>query len=137
MMKYLHYTLYLSGRSGLSNEIMSLEVGAVLAHLMERVLVLEGNISPSANVVEYGNAITNRYRSKVTDLFDLPIPWMDADQFNLNHHDSKHFTHQKLSKCVFYYPHALDISSEDFLAFAGGRTQFLTYLEGVRMNGKG
>ena len=75
-MNYLYYNTYLSGRSGLSNNIMSLELGVVLAFLMERVLVVEGNVSPPANVVDYGGRVSNRYPSKVTDVRgrrDVPL----------------------------------------------------------------
>ena len=58
-MKYLAYTTYCSGRSGLSNNIMSLEIGTILAHLTNRTLVLEGNVSPPANVVQYPGLISN------------------------------------------------------------------------------
>ena len=41
-MKYLHYASYASGNSGLSNAIMSIEIGVILAHLTDRVLVNQG-----------------------------------------------------------------------------------------------
>ena len=74
-MRYLYYTNYQSGRSGLSNAIMSVEAGVILAHLTNRLLVLDGNVSPPANIVAYDGRVNNRQSSRVTDLIDLPVPW--------------------------------------------------------------
>ena len=80
-MRHLHYPLYCRGRCGFSNLVMSAEVGVVASFLLDRMLVLEGNISPPANVVEYkGKGVTNRHRSRVTDLIELPVPWIEARQ---------------------------------------------------------
>ena len=49
-MQYLYYNMYCSGRSGLSNGIMSVEIGVILSALMNRLLVLDGNISPTATL---------------------------------------------------------------------------------------
>ncbi|MCP5070208.1 MAG: hypothetical protein GY946_26875, partial [bacterium] len=51
-MKYLHYALYCRGGSGLSNIVMSAEVGVVASFLLDRTLVIEGNVSLPANVVQ-------------------------------------------------------------------------------------
>jgi len=126
-MKYLRYTTYCSGQSGLSNGIMSVEVGVILAFLMNRVLVLDGNRTPPANIVPYPGIITNRYPSKITDLWDLPIPWVNAEEIDLSHLNSQEFTHHQLMKSVLYYPSTLDIATEDFHHFARGRKRFLTY----------
>ena len=82
-MKYLAYTTYCSGGAGLSNGIMSLEIGLILAHLTNRLLILEGNESPPANVVQYPGVISNRYPSKLTDLMHLPHPWCEAEDIDL------------------------------------------------------
>ena len=38
------------------DRIMSIELAVVLAHLMDRVLILDGAVSPPANLVDYGDA---------------------------------------------------------------------------------
>ena len=50
-MRDLHYTLYCGGRSGFSNLVMSAELGVIASFLLKRRLVLEGNITPPANVL--------------------------------------------------------------------------------------
>ena len=82
-MRYLHYTNYQSGHSGLSNGIMSIEVGVVLAHLTNRLLVLEGNVSPPANIVTYDGRVSNLQPSRITDLVDMPVPWLDLEAVDL------------------------------------------------------
>ena len=78
-MKYLHYPLYCLGGSGLSNLVMSCEVGAVASLLLDRVLVIEGNVTPPANIVEYrGLGVTNRHPARITDLVDLPVPMLNV-----------------------------------------------------------
>src|SRR5262249_51611011 len=81
-MKDLFYTTYCSGRSGLSNSIMSIELGVLLAFLTDRVLVLDGNISPIAHV-SYGGKTSRRHLSRTTDLLEIPIPWLSAEQIDL------------------------------------------------------
>jgi hypothetical protein len=77
-MKCLHFTLYLRGHCGFSNLMMSMELGVVASFLLDRVLVIEGNVTPPANVVKYpGKGVTNRHRSRVTDLVELPVPWLE------------------------------------------------------------
>ncbi len=83
-MRYLYYTNYQSGHSGLSNGIMSIEVGAVLAFLTNRFLVLDGNVSPPANVVTYGDRVDNSRPSRVTDLIDIPVAWSEPDELELD-----------------------------------------------------
>ena len=126
-MKYLVYTTYCSGRSGLSNGIMSIEIGVILAFLMDRVLILDGNVSPPANIVQYPRILSNQYRSKITDLFDLPIPWMNIEQADLSKLDSKEFASHSLGNSMFYFPPTLNLAQEDARWFAWSRKHFLTY----------
>lgn len=127
-MNYLAYTTYCSGRTGMSNSIMSTELGVLLAGLTERVLVLDGNISPPTNLVSYGNRLTNRYRSRPTDLFEIPVPWLQAEQIDLDRCGrSAELTDYSLMESVFYYPAALDLTTEDFRRFAQGRRCAFTY----------
>ena len=125
-MKFLYYNTYCSVRTGLSNNMMSLEVGVVLAFLTERVLVLEGNVSPSSNMVDYAGRVSNRHPSRLCDLVEMPVPWMDATQVDLRALDSKELTESHLMDSVFYYPPTLDTTSADFHSFARGRTNLLT-----------
>ena len=81
--KSLIYTIYRNGGAGLSNLIMSIELGGVLASLTDRLLVLKGNRPPPANVVQLRRPRSNAYPSRVTDLIDLGLPWIDADSINL------------------------------------------------------
>ena len=126
-MKYLVYTTYCSGRSGLSNGIMSIEVGVILAFLMDRVLILDGNVSPPANIVQYPGIISNQYPSTITDLLDLPIPWMNIEQVDLSRLDSKEFTSHSLGDSMFHFPPTLNLAQEDARWFAWSRKHFLTY----------
>ncbi len=126
-MKYLHYTTYCSGRAGLSNGIMSIEIGVILAFLMDRVLLLEGNRTPPANIVHYPGIISNRHPTKITDLLDLPVPWLNAEEIHIQDLDSQEFSQHPLMKSVFYFPASLDLTTEDFHQFARGRKRFLTY----------
>ncbi len=127
-MKYLFYRTYCSGRTGLSNALMSTELGVLLAGLTERVLVLDGNISPTANIVSYGTRVDNRQPSRPTDLIEMPVPWMEAKQFDLERRGrAKELTDQSLLQSVFYFPAALDIATEDFHRFAQGRRSAFTY----------
>ncbi len=126
-MRQLVYTNYESGHSGLSNGIMSIEVGVALAFLTNRFLVLEGNLSPPANVVSYGGRVSNDQPSRVTDLLDLPVPWGEpADVEMDNGLPSRELTDRHLSEVVFYAPDSLDVTSADARAFARGRTTWLS-----------
>ena len=126
-MKYLYYTNYCGGRSGLSNGIMSIEIGVVLAFLTDRVLVIEGNISPTANLVDHGNAVTNEHRSRITDLLALPIPWLDAEAFAVTSRQARDLTDRPLWDSVFCHPPDIDTATADFQAFAHTRKNVLTY----------
>ncbi len=105
---------------------MSLEIGVVLAALTDRVLVLEGNVSPAGNVVQYDGQILNTYPSRVTDLVDLGIPWMEGTDRKIAAAVPLEVCPQPVWDCVFYYPPNLSITSDDALAFAGKRSSFIT-----------
>jgi hypothetical protein len=127
-MKYLFYTTYCSGRTGLSNSIMSTELGVLLAFLTDRVLVLDGNLSPPANLVAYDGKLSNRHRSRPTDLIELPVPWLEAEQIDSEGRGpSMELTDRSLVESVFFYPASLDLDSEDFRRFAQGRRAAFTY----------
>ncbi|HEY4184863.1 MAG TPA: O-fucosyltransferase family protein [Polyangia bacterium] len=125
-MRYLHYTNYQSGHSGLSNGIMSIEVGVVLAHLTNRLLVLEGNVSPPANIVTYDGRVSNLKPSRITDLVDLPVPWLDLEAVDLQGLESLDLTELSLADFAFYFPPTLDLASSDATSFARDRDHWLT-----------
>lgn len=125
-MKYLFYNSYCTGRCGLSNSIMSLEVGAILAYLTNRVLVIEGNVSPPANLVSYANEITNRHRSKITDLLEMPVPFLNQEQTDLGALTRQELFTESLLDSVFYYPSVLDIQTPNFEFFQHGRPYAFT-----------
>jgi hypothetical protein len=107
---------------------MSTELGVLLAGLTGRVLVLDGNISPTANLVSYGDQISNRHRSRPTDLIEMPVPWLDAGQIDLERCGrSLDLTDQGLLTSIFYFPASLDVDTEDFRRFAQGRQSAFTY----------
>jgi hypothetical protein len=107
---------------------MSTELGVLLAGLTERVLVLDGNVSPTANVVSYGGRIDNRQRSRPTDLIEMPVPWLESAQLDLERcGPALELTDQSLVASVFYFPASLDIDTEDFRRFAQRRRCAFTY----------
>jgi len=125
-MRYLYYTSYQSGRSGLSNGIMSVEIGTVLAFLTNRFLVLAGNVSPPANVVSYGGRVDNDHRSRITDLIDIPVAWSEPDQVELGHLRRRELSDVHLGQAAFYIPGTVDIHSADAESFANGRKRWLS-----------
>lgn len=125
-MRYLHYTNYQSGGSGLSNGIMSIEVGAILAHLTNRLLVLDGNVPPPANIVTYDGRVSNLRPSRITDLLDMPVPWVEPDAVALQGLESLELTSLSLGDLAFYFPKTLDLSSTDAKSFARDRNHWLT-----------
>ena len=125
-MRYLLYTNYQSGHSGLSNGIMSIEIGAVLALLTNRFLVLDGNVSPPANVVSYGDRVDNNHPSRVTDLIDIPVAWSEPDQVELAQLRSRELSDVHLGQAAFYVPGTVDPRSADAESFANGRTHWLS-----------
>ena len=125
-MRYLHYTNYQSGGAGLSNGIMSIEVGAVLAHLTNRLLVLDGNRPPPANIVCYDGRVDTLRPSRVTDLLDLPVAWVEPDAVDLQGLDSLDLTTLSLADLVIYFPSTLNVSSADAQSFARDRRHWVT-----------
>jgi hypothetical protein len=125
-MNSLIFNVYGSGQAGLSNLIMSVELGVVLSALTDRVLVLQGNKTPVANVVEYDGLVSNAYPSRVTDLIDLGVPWLEADQINLAGVVPKELCDRPAWDCVFYFPPHLATTSGDIVSFAGRRNKFIT-----------
>jgi len=128
-MRHLLYTNYESGNSGLSNAIMSIEIGVVLAFLTNRLLVLAGNVSPPANLVSYGGRVNNDRRSRVTDLIELPVPWSEAGEVDLSLLPSQELADRKLMDSMFYLPGTVDIGSADAHSFARGRSRWLCETE--------
>lgn len=125
-MRYLYYTNYQSGIAGLSNGIMSIEVGAILAHLTNRLLVLDGNVPPPANLVTYDGRVSNLRSSRITDLLDIPVPWVEPDAVALTGLASLELTSFSLGDLAFYFPKTLDLSTSDARAFARDRDHWLT-----------
>ena len=126
-MKYLHYPLYCRGGSGFSNLVLSAESGVVAAFLLDRVLVIEGNIAPPANIVQYReHGVTNRHQARITDLMELPVAWVDADDVDYDPGAAFVMGEGDLMNNVFVWPSDRDTQSEDFLHFARGRTQVVT-----------
>lgn len=124
-MRYLHYTNYQSGESGLSNGIMSIEIGVVMAFLTNRFLLIDGNRSPPANIVTYGDRVDNTVPSRVTDLIDIPIPWSEPTDDPVDGLPSHELSDRHLGTSVFYVPGTVDIKSADAESFANGRTIWL------------
>jgi len=124
--RYLFYTNYQSGNSGLSNGIMSIEVGVVLAHLTNRLLVLDGNVPPPANIVTYDGRVNNERPSRVTDLLEIPVPWVEPSSVDLTGFESLELTNLPLMDFAFYFPKTLDLSSSDARSFARDRNDWLT-----------
>jgi SM-20-related protein len=125
-MKSIIFDLYRHGSAGVSNLIMSAELAVVVARLTDRVLILKGNRSPSANVVKYENLVSNNHRSRVTDLIDLGIPWIDADSVDLNAFAPHEICPGPTWERVFFYPPNLSTESDDFQSFAKRRSNFIT-----------
>ena len=125
-MKSLIYTIYREGGTGFSNLVMSLELGVVLAGLTQRLLVLKGNATPVANVVQYGNLVTNAYRSRVTDLIEPGLPWTNAENFDLAGYVPQVVFDKQAFESVFYFPAHIDIGTADFRAFKAKRKHAFT-----------
>ncbi|MCC0014898.1 MAG: hypothetical protein H6881_05240 [Rhodobiaceae bacterium] len=130
-MKTLHCSIYRNGESGFSNLVMSLELGVVLTALTGRALVLEGNNPPTGNVVGYGEAVSNRHRSRVTDLIDPGLPWIEGNGSSAGGGGTPDICGHPAWDSAFYYPPGLSTQSEDFLAFARGRTSVFTLDEAL------
>ena len=104
---------------------MSIECGVVLAFLTNRFLVLDGNTSPPANIVDYGGRVDNTTPSRVTDLIDIPVPWGEPDELDLDGITGRELTEHSMMDCVFYVPGNVDITSSDAESFANGRQHWL------------
>jgi hypothetical protein len=124
-MRQLFYTNYQSGSSGLSNGIMSIECAVVMAFLTKRFLLIDGNQSPPANIVNYDGRVDNTRPSRVTDLIDIPIPWSEPDEAALAGLASEELTPYSLMDSVFYMPGGVDIQSADAIDFARGRDNWI------------
>lgn len=125
-MKSLIYTIYREGAAGFSNLVMSLELGAVLAGLTGRLLVLKGNVTPIANVVQYGGLVTNAYRSRVTDLIEPGLPWTNAGNFAMAGHVPHVVSDKEAWDSVFCFPAHLETDTADFRAFKARRKHAFT-----------
>ena len=108
---------------------MSIEVGVVLAFLTNRLLALDGNNSPPANLVDYGGRVDNKNRSRVTDLIELPVPWIEPGPEQSEFRGGRELTNQSLMDSVFYVPGKVDIESADAASFARGRKTWLCETE--------
>jgi SM-20-related protein len=126
-MKYFYHGVYRKGQAGLSNLIMSAELGVVLAYLTDRVLVLAENNTPTANVVAYEGILSNSTPSRITDLLDLPVPWIDGESFNIGGRQTLELSHRPSWQSVFYFPPSMSTDTDDFKAFRRDRPDVLTY----------
>ena len=131
-MRQLFYTNYQSGNSGLSNGIMSIECGVIMAFLTKRLLVLDGNTAPPANIVDYAGRVDNSSPSRVSDLIDIPVPWVGSEEAELQGLSSAELTSHNLMDSVFYVPGTVDVLSEDAAAFARGRNNWICEDERLR-----
>jgi hypothetical protein len=127
-MNYFAYNIYNMGRVGLSNAILSLELGVGLAYLMDRILLLGGNISPPANLVSYAGQVSQAHPSRVTDLLEVPVPWLDYTD-RRESPKGVEMTEHSLLDSVFYFPSALDTETVDFDHFRQRRSHRFTYTE--------
>ena len=101
--------------------MMSAELGVIASFLLDRVLVIEGNITPPANLVEYpGSGVTNRHQSRVTDLVELPVPWLEDSQVGYDPSQAVVMSRGQAMHAVFPWPVA-DVLDADFRQFAWGR----------------
>lgn len=124
-MRQLYYTNYQSGNSGLSNGIMSVECGVIIAFLTKRFLLLDGNVSPPANIVSYGGRVDNSSPSRVTDLVDIPVPWGEPDAAEIGQLASAELAEYNLMDSTFYMQGTVDIRSADAADFARGRSHWI------------
>ena len=125
-MKSIIHSVYRDGRAGLSNLIMSVELGVVLAELTNRLLVLKNNATPIANVVQYDGIVRNSFPSRVTDLIDLGVPWINAEDINLDAFAPQDLCPVAAWDALFYFPAHLATETDDFVQFARGRSEFIT-----------
>ncbi len=128
-MKCLRYRLHQRGRCGWSNALMSLECGVVIAHMTDRTLAVEGNISPPANLRSEGGVKRvlesgQPRKATVTDLYEIPVRWFSIGADDLLDDGTASFellSDEALYSCVYYFGDDVDTQSEDFRAFAHKR----------------
>ncbi len=129
VLKYLKYPIYRHGSTGFSNLVMSLELGVVMSALLDRVLILEGNATPIANIVEYdSDTVSNRNPGKVTDYFDLPVPWLDEEHACLNGMPAESICGEAFWDVAFCYPPE-HRNHSDLASFLGKRKTAFTVTE--------
>jgi hypothetical protein len=124
--KYLQYGVY---RAGLSNQLMSLELGVGLAYLTNRVLV------PRVAPIPCGRTLIRGTKAPhILDLFDVPNPVImpgqriPADGSDLVGRDFD----GNLVTTAMFFPSDLDINSDDARAFADGR-EWRTFDDSLQM----
>ncbi|MCR9138468.1 MAG: hypothetical protein NXI27_20875 [Alphaproteobacteria bacterium] len=125
-MKSIIHSVYRGGAAGLSNLVMSVELGVVVASLTDRLLILKGNKTPVANVVQYNGLVSNAYPSRVTDLIDLGIPWINWDESIEQKYAAQDICDVPPWDAVFYFPSHMSVDSDDFRSFAKGRKRLVT-----------
>jgi len=129
--KFLYFPVYYFGRSGLSNCLMSLECGIGLAHLMNRILLIDERVSPSANVVNHGKKVSNSNLPMLTDLYDIPVNWKYAKDIpNLDSVDIIK-KNNSLSNKVYCSSKNVNVLSDKFKDFSRGRS-VITYSDNLK-----
>jgi hypothetical protein len=112
---------------------MSWEVGVVASFLLDRVLVVEGNVSPPANLVAYpGQGITNRHPAKIPDLMQIPVPWIEAASVGYDAEAATVLCGARVMDSVFVWPPERDLDTDDFRAFARGRKAVIAHTPTAR-----
>jgi hypothetical protein len=106
---------------------MSLELGALLAHFSDRVLALEANTPLVGSFASYGGRVSNSNPSAITDLFDVPVPWVNAQATLSEGGAQQEFFHYPLADSVFYYPPSIRTDTYHFRSFTTGRSFMFTY----------
>jgi len=126
-MRFLHHPLYCRGGSGLSNIVMSWELGVVASFLLDRVLVIEGNVSPPANIVQYaGKGVTNRHPARIPDLMEIPVPWIELAAAPYDVASAQALATRGAAEAVFVWPPDRELDTDDFRSFARGRETVIT-----------
>jgi SM-20-related protein len=118
------FTLYRRGSAGLSNLRMSLELGVVLAELTDRQLVLDGDVTPIANIVRYGDPqISGATPSRLTDLFDLGRPWERLENLEFPLGEVQMISEHSAWHLMVAGSGELDANSADARAFRANRRE--------------
>ena len=127
------FTLYRRGAAGLSNLRMSLELGVVLAELTGRKLILDGDETPSANVVDYGDPqIASATPSRLTDLFDLGRPWEQLQTSGIALTDVQMISDRSAWDLMISCTERLDPDNANFRAFRANRRQVVQLTDSLR-----